>query len=240
MLLKKGLFRISGWFLVPDIQYTAGFLTNAGYPANYRISGIRNQPDILYPDSFNIRYPLGYWKWPDTRPNPTKNLLDIIFFIIFVSMGKYWLAWENISKPGKIWLSVGIFAAKKLTWYYFHHNVTYPPFSGRKPSEFQPFCWPSPSLWEYLSFSSDTLAHCLCRWAHLLPRYIYWSGLGRILKLSGYRISGWFIMLDIWLKNNWATKKIEKPSKYFQDIFNPFVDNRWKRTAKYCTGYSKG
>ena len=25
----------------------------------------------ICPDSFNIWYPVGYWKWPDIRPNST-------------------------------------------------------------------------------------------------------------------------------------------------------------------------
>ena len=55
---------IPGWFLMPDIRYPAKYLAKAGYLENYRpdyqISGIKNQPYIRYPKSFNIQYPAGY------------------------------------------------------------------------------------------------------------------------------------------------------------------------------------
>ena len=50
-------YRISSWFLMSDI-----------WPDNL-ISGIKNQPDIWYLDSFNIWYLTRYWKWLDIRPN---------------------------------------------------------------------------------------------------------------------------------------------------------------------------
>ena len=73
-LEKVGLW--AGYFFrIPDIRS----ISNAGYPVlslissqrqiscklldirtDNRISGIRNQPYILYPDSFNIQYPAGY------------------------------------------------------------------------------------------------------------------------------------------------------------------------------------
>ena len=41
---------------------------------NNRISVNRTQLDIRYPDSFNIWYLAGYWKWPDIQPNPNSHL----------------------------------------------------------------------------------------------------------------------------------------------------------------------
>ena len=32
-------YRISGWLLMPDIRYPAGYPASTGYPADYRISG---------------------------------------------------------------------------------------------------------------------------------------------------------------------------------------------------------
>ena len=54
-----------GWILFwwdtgHPADYNAGYLANVRYPANYRISDIKNQQDIRYPDSFNIRYTVGY------------------------------------------------------------------------------------------------------------------------------------------------------------------------------------
>ena len=67
VLLLLGLGRIL-FCRIPDIQLIfnagypvpAGYLANVRYPAIYRISGVKNQPDIMKPDSFNIRYPAGY------------------------------------------------------------------------------------------------------------------------------------------------------------------------------------
>ena len=72
-----------GWILFwPDTWYqlifNAGYLANVRYPANYRISSIINQPDIRYPDSFNIQYPAGYWNCRISGPT-------LIFINIFFS-----------------------------------------------------------------------------------------------------------------------------------------------------------
>ena len=55
----------NAWYPVP-----AGYLANVRYRANYRISGITNQPDI--------RYLARYWKWPDIRPNATPNIYPFL------------------------------------------------------------------------------------------------------------------------------------------------------------------
>ena len=49
-------YRISGWFFMPVIWPTFDIQKSAGYP-----------------DSFNIQYPIRYWKWPDIQPNPNNN-----------------------------------------------------------------------------------------------------------------------------------------------------------------------
>ena len=70
-IILKVLFLVGFFGLIPDIRliYNAGYLANVRYPANYQISGIKNQLDIRYPDSFNTRYPVVYWKLPDIRLN---------------------------------------------------------------------------------------------------------------------------------------------------------------------------
>ena len=69
---------------IPDIQliYNAGYLVSGQISGQHSISGklldnrishIRNQPDIRYPDSFNIWYLARYWKWLDIWPSPSNN-----------------------------------------------------------------------------------------------------------------------------------------------------------------------
>ena len=68
--------RISDIRSIPNAGYpiSVRILKKARYPATYRISGNRNQPDIRHLDSFNIGYPDRYLKWPRIRPNPNNNI----------------------------------------------------------------------------------------------------------------------------------------------------------------------
>ena len=81
-------FRISGWFLMPNIRKFSNC------PAVYRISGIRNQPDIRYPakpyfkdflakSKCKINTSFTKTEGPNNRANKT-GFNIIIFILLFV------------------------------------------------------------------------------------------------------------------------------------------------------------
>ena len=116
---------------MPDIWqitvYPAGYqiseirlIFSVGYPTNYQISGIKNQPDIRYPDCFNIWYPVGHWKYPDIQPNrisgPTLSKVrkgwDIIWLFITLVPKVWWYL-------GKVSNFFGLTSLGPITYWFF-------------------------------------------------------------------------------------------------------------------------
>ena len=103
-ILTISIFIRLGWILFwPDTWYQlifhAGYLANVRYPANYRLSSIKNQPDIRYPDSFNIQFPAGYWNCRIS--GPTLIFINIYFLaaaanIKHINLREYFtMMWEK-------------------------------------------------------------------------------------------------------------------------------------------------